>query len=207
MKKFFSVFIIVLLAAFMLYNSVYFEKLDLIQQQEMKKNFNPKEAVDFFWKSKLDEILNTALNLKIFDSLLTANPSYLIKQYGKTVGISSDYSFLVKGITRTAGGDAEKIPVALPNGNLKYNLVLKYIFGNTARDAVGYFKIDDFNNTMEFNEVASELNNAVLTKVIGDKLNTILPGTDVKFIGAVAANRENIPEELEIVPLKLEIVR
>ncbi len=207
MKKYFTAFIIVLLAAFALYNSVYFEKLDLKKQQEMKKKFNPKEAVDFFWKSKLNEILKTALNLNTFDSLLTANPNYLIKQYGNSVGISSDYSFLVKGVAKTITQGAEKIPVVLPNANYKYNLVLKYIFGNTARDAVGYFNVNDFNNTMEFNEVASELNKAILKEVIDDKIDSLPPGTDVKFIGAVEINRENIQKELEIVPLKLEIVR
>jgi len=207
MKKFLTGFIIFILAAFVLYNSVYFEKLDLKKQQEMKKNFNSKEAVDFFWKNKLNEILKTALNLSTFDSLLTANPEYLIKQYGKSVGISSDYSFLVKGYAKTVSQGAEEIPVDLPNGNYKYKIVLKYIFGNAARDAVGYFKVDDFNNTMDFNEVATELNSVILKKVIDDKFVSISPGAVVKFIGAVEINSENIKKDLDVVPLKLEILK
>ena len=207
MKKFLTGFIFLLLAVFVLYNSIYFEKLGLKKQQEMKKNFNPKEAVDFFWKNKLDEILKTAINLNTFDSLLAVNPEYLIKQYGKTVGISSDYSFLVKGDAKTVSPGAEEIPVVLSKGDYKYKLVLKYIFGNSARDAVGYFKVDDFKNTMDFNEVATELNSVILKKVIDDKFVSLTPGEKVKFIGAIVINSENIQKDLEVVPLKIEIIK
>ncbi len=207
MKKYIIRIIILIIAAFALYNSVFFEKLDQRKMEQMKKNFNPKQAVDFFWKNEAPGILKTAMSLNKFDSLLSSNPKQLIQKYGKTVGISSDYSFLVKGAAKTAAPGADKIPVTLPNGNYKYNLVLKYIFGNTARDAVGFFNVDDFNNTMEFNEVATELNKVILGKVIDDKFDSLAVGTNVNFIGAVEINRENIKKEMEIVPLKLEIVR
>jgi len=206
MKKYLVILIIFLLAVFVVYNSVYFEKLDVKMQQEKKKNFNPKEAVVFFWKNKLNEILKTAINLKSFDSLLVANPQYLIKQYGKTVGISSNYSFLVKGITKTVEHGAEEIPIVLNNGNTKYNLRLKYIFGNTARDAVGYFRVDDFDNTMDFNAVATELNSLILKELVADKFDSISPRTTIKFIGAVEINSENVNKQLDVVPLQLEII-
>jgi hypothetical protein len=207
MKKYFVTFIIVVFAAFALYNSLYFEKLDQRKLQEMKKNFNPKEAVDFFWKNKLDDILKYAVNLKLFDSLLVADPQYLIQQSGLTVGISSDYSFIVSGITVTKGKDAEEIPAVLPDGNFKYNLILKYIFGNAARNAVGYFKVNDFENTMDFNAVATELNSVILKNVINEKFNSLPSGTRVKFFGAVEMNPENILNEFNIIPLRFEIIK
>lgn len=207
MKRILTVFVIIILAAFVVYNSLYFEKLDFKKQQEMKKSFNPKQAVEYFWQNKLDEILKTAINLSQFDSLLAANPDYLVKQYGKSVGISSAYSFLVKGTTPKVSKAADEIPVSLTNSHFNYHLVLKYIFGNAARDAVGYFNVNDFNNTMEFNEVSTELNKVILKKVIEDKFDSLAVGTNINFIGAVEVNRENIQKELEIVPLKFEIAR
>ncbi len=207
MKKYVIRFIILIIAAFALYNSVFFEKLDQRKLELMKKNFNPKQAVDFFMKNKMSGILNTAISLNKFDSLLSSNSKYLIQKYGKTVGISSEYSFLVKGVAKAIPQDAEKIPVDLPAGNYKYKLILKYIFGNAARDAVGFFNVDDFNNTMEFNEVSTELNKVIIKKVIDDKFDSLAVGTDVNFIGAVEINRENIQKELNIVPLKIEIKR
>ncbi|MDP3683898.1 MAG: DUF2291 family protein [Ignavibacteria bacterium] len=207
MKKKYLVFVIFFFVVVALYNSVYFEKLDSKRQQETKKNFNPKESVDFFWKNKLDEILKSAIDLKLFDSLVAANPNILIKQYGKSVGITSNYSFLVKGLAKTVAPGAEAIPVIITHGNARYKLFIKYLFGNSARNATGYFNIDDFENTMDFNAVATELNSLILKKVIANKLNSLTPGVDIKFVGALELNSENIQKELEIVPLKLEIIR
>lgn len=207
MKKYLIGSIIFLLAVFVIYNSVYFEKLDYKKDQERKKNFNPKESVDFLLNNKLDAILESAISIKYFDSLLVANRNELITKYGKSVGISSNNSFLVKGETSTTLPDAEEIPITLANSGAKYKLRLKYIFGNTARDAVGYFKVDDFENTMDFNSVATELNSHILKDVIADKFKTLQEGTKVKFIGAVEINSDNISKELDIVPLKIEIIK
>ena len=56
-------------------------------------------------------------------------------------------------ILGTCDGHAVRIPV-------------KYIFGNLARDASGWFDIDDFQNTMAFNEISSYLNGRILAEVI-----------------------------------------
>lgn len=206
MKKYFIAIVSFVLIAFVLYNSVYFEKLDHKKEQDLKENFDPKEAVDYFWKNNLNEILKTAVNLESFDSLLITNPEYLIQKKGNSIGISSNYSFLVSGIVKTDGKNHSGIPIVLPEGNFKYNLILKFIFGNAARDAVSYFKVDDFENTMDFNAVAAELNSKILQKVIGNNISSLSSNTTIKFIGAVEINSENIQKELEIVPLNIEII-
>jgi predicted lipoprotein len=81
----------------------------------------------------------------------------------------------------------------------------KFIFGNAARDASGYFKIDEFENTMDFNAVSTELNKLILTRVI-TKLDSLSAGRTIKFYGALEINSENIPKEIEIIPLKIEAV-
>lgn len=207
MKKYFIYVGYLFLIGFVLYNSVYFEKLDQKKQQDLKKNFNPKEAVDYFWKNKLSDILNAAIEIEKFDSLLAANPEYLIQQEGKSVGISSNFSFLVSGSAITDPRNDAKIQIVLPKGNFTYKLILKYIFGNAARDAVGYFNVDDFENTMDFNAVSSELNSIIEKHISDDHITSLTAETIIKFIGALEINSENIQKDIEIIPLSLEIIQ
>jgi len=206
-KRFGYILPATLLTAVVLYNAVYVEKLDLKAQQERKRHVNPGEQVDLFWKTELHTILNTAIDLKSFDSLLVANPPALIKHYGRTVGISSAYSFLVKGTARTTGREAEAIPVLLTNGNATYSLRVRHIFGNTARDAVGFFQVDEFENTMDFNAVAAALNSLIAKDVVAPAIDGISPGATVGFVGAVAMDVEHRPEHMDIIPLHIQILR
>ena len=206
MKKYISISVISLLVIGALYNSVYFEKLDAKKEKEGIEDFNPKEKAEYFWNSKLDEALKSAIDIKLFDSKLADDPKSLIRQHGKAVGITSTCCFLVKGFAKQVQPGSEEIPVEILDGNTNYNLQIKYIFGNTARDATGYFNIDDFENTMDFNAVANELNRLILDGEIA-KLDSLSPDETIKFIGAVGINLENIPKQVDIIPLKLEIIR
>lgn len=207
MKKRIVILGALLVAVAALYHSVYFEKLDARRNKELVKSFNPKEVAGFFWKNKLAEVLEKALDLKLFDSLLAVNPRDLVSQYGKSVGVTSNYSFLVKGIALTGRPEADKLATTLKTVSSTYSLQVKYIFGNAARDATGYFNVDDFQNTMDYNAVATELNSLVLNEVIAQKLDSLASGTMIGFVGAVEINAESIQKELDIIPLSIEIIR
>jgi predicted lipoprotein len=206
MKKYLGIFAACVLLVAALYNSVYFEKLDAKKEKESLKAFNPKDKVEYFWNLKRDEVLESAIDLKAFDSQLQENPEKLIRQYGKSIGITSTFSFLVKGIATQRKSESGEIPVEISNSFADYNLQLKFIFGNAARDATGYFNIDDFENTMDFNAVATELNRLIKEREIA-KLDSITPGKTIKFFGALEINSENIPKRVEIIPLKFEVAQ
>ena len=202
MKKRFGLSAISILVVVALYHSVYFEKLDAKKQKESVKNFNPRERAEYFWNNELDEVLESAIDLESFDSQLADNAEALMRNHGKAVGITSTYCFLVKGVAKQAQPGAEEIPVELTSGHADYRLKTKYIFGNTFRDAAGYFNIDDFENTMDFNALAAELNRLILNKVI-TKLGSMPPGKIIEFYGALEIDSENMPKEIDIVPLKI----
>ncbi|MBN1996151.1 DUF2291 family protein [candidate division KSB1 bacterium] len=206
MKKYIYISVISLLAIVVLYNSVYFEKLDAKKVKEGLKDFNPKDSAEYFWNSQLEKVLLSAIDLKLFDSQLADNPEFLIRQYGKAVGITSTFCFLVKGTAKPAKPGSEEIPVDITNGYADYSLQAKYIFGNTARDATGYFNIDDFENTMDFNAVATELNKLILEKEVA-KLDSLSTGKKIAFVGALEINSENIPRQISIIPLSIEVLR
>ena len=203
MKKYISISIISTLAVVALYNSVYFEKLDTKKEKDSIKDFDPKDKVEYFWDNKLDEVLKSAIDIKLFDSQLADDPETLMGHHGKGVGITSTYCFLVKGITKHVQPGSVDIPVDIKDSYADYNLKIKYIFGNTARDAIGYFNINDFENTMDFNAIASELNKIILNREIA-KLDSLSPGETIKFIGAVEINLENISKQVDVIPLRLE---
>ena len=206
MKKYIKIAIFSLVAAIALYNTFTFEKFDAKRERESIKDFNPREKAEYFWDHKLDEILQTAIDLKSFDSQLADNPEALIRQFGKAIGITSTYCFLVKGVVTQASPDADEIPVTISDGHAEYNLRTKYIFGNAARDALGYFKIDEFENTMDFNAMSTELNKLILQREIV-KLDSIQPGETIHFFGALEINLENVPSQIAIIPLKIEAAR
>ena len=86
------------------------------------------------------------------------------------------------------------------------NIPLKYIFGNTARDASGWFNIDDFRNTPDFNAVSAEMNKYIRTKVIGNKQQNISQLAHIEFIGAVGipADDRNLTT-LTVIPYILKV--
>ena len=206
MKKSIKISVISLIAIIALYSSVYFEKLDAKKERESIRDFNPRDKAEYFWDNGLEQILQSAIDLKLFDAQLTDNPESLIRQHGKAIGITSTYSFLVKGMTNQMAPDAEEIPVEIRDGHSEYNLQIKYIFGNAARDATGYFNIDDFENTMDFNSISTELNKLILEREIV-KLDSIPIGETIQFIGALEINSEIIPSKIAIIPLKIEAAR
>ncbi|MBN1482875.1 DUF2291 family protein [candidate division KSB1 bacterium] len=206
MKKYIKISVFALIVIVALYNSVYFEKLDERKAKESMKTFDPKDKAHYFWDNELDKLLASAIDLKLFDSQLVDNPENLTSQHGKAVGITSSYCFLVSGQTKQFLPDSEEIPVEITDGRSEYKLQIKYIFSNAARDATDYFNIDDFENTMDFNAISTELNKLILQREVS-KLDSLADGDVIKFIGAVEIDPKNIPDQIAIVPLKIEVAR
>ncbi|HEY4786226.1 MAG TPA: DUF2291 family protein, partial [Bacteroidales bacterium] len=127
--------VVVVISAVVVYNSIYIEKLDEKRQKDLVKNFKPKEQVDYFWKNKLKGVLQKAIEIKVFDSLLHVNPQQLFTKYGRSVGISSDYCFLVKGQCKIDSVKSDEL-VTNYRGYARYQIPHQFIFSNTARDAV-----------------------------------------------------------------------
>lgn len=198
--------IISLVVIIALYHSFTFEPLDVKRMRESIKAFNPKEKAEYLWDNKLDEILQTAIDLKSFDAQLADDPNALIQQNGKAIGITTVISFLVKGAAKQALPGADEISVEIQGGCAAYNLQIKYIFGNAARDAIGYYKIDEFENTMDFNAMSTEINRLIVQRELV-KLDSIQPGETMQFVGALEINSENIPNQIAIVPIKIEAGR
>jgi predicted lipoprotein len=204
-RKIIIITVSILIGLSALYNAVYFEKLDARKQKELVKKFKPKELVDYFWKNQLPKVLTDAISLELFDSLVKVNPTELAKKYGKTVGISSNYCVLVKGEENVNKHESGNLSI-IKNGNAEYTVAAKFIFNNTARDATGYFHVDDFQNSMDFNAISTELNARIVKDVLSI-LASLPANFKVRFAGAIEFNIESFSKSLEIVPLKFEVLK
>lgn len=176
--------IIILAAAIFaaLYFSFYTENLTEKQKREEMSKYNPAQLVNSFMKDSLISLEQKALTISVFAEGLKNNTDDFEKKHGKTLGIGSPIFYIVKGECSEAQLiDNEEIHATADGINIK--IPVKYIFGNNARDASGWYNIDNFKNTMDFNAVSAEMN-----KYITQQMQKFQMSEDGKltFVGAVA---------------------
>ena len=58
----------------------------------------------------------------------------------------------------TVAAVGEELTTLRCEAGMEFSMRTAYIFGNTVREATGAFSIDDYENTMDFNSIAAELN-------------------------------------------------
>lgn len=194
-------------AAFLLYNSVYITSLTEHNEQLKAQVFDPTQAIEHFWKEAPAELSEKAVELAAFDQLLAANPKELAEKYGRTLGISAPYSVLVKGTAEIAEHKDECITLRLESP-VQYDIRTKSIFSNSMREASGFFDLDKFETTMDFNLIAIEINNRIVKDITIPVEAQLTPGTIVEFVGAADINLRKLPvKSVEIIPIVLKTVQ
>lgn len=194
MKK--AVIIIVLLAV-AVWGSFYTENLAEKYQRELLNNANPDKIVAVTMRDSLQSLSRRAISVGQLKASLLSGDTAFANAHARYLGIGSAAFYVVGGKVENAitkadelQGDVDGVAVKIP---------LKYIFGNNARDASGWFLIDDFKNTMDFNAVS-----AVLNKFIASSLKGRSFQGEVSFTGAVAIKDGAMPDTLEITPYQLQ---
>ncbi|MDR0712575.1 MAG: DUF2291 domain-containing protein [Prevotellaceae bacterium] len=204
-KKIIGLALTLTAVGFVLYHSVYFENLTERRQKEMMKNFDPQQLVDYFWTNEKDSILAKCIDLDLFHELLGGSYALLVEQHGRKASVGDNACFLVCGAAKVEQVSEKNI--AFVYGGARYAMPCKLIFSNTARDALGYFKIENFENSMDYNTVSAELNRRIVQEIIGDKCKSLAAGAVVEFTGAIDVSSDRLPlKEAEIIPLKFEVV-
>lgn len=87
---------------------------------------------------------------------------------------------------------------------LQVSTVLKT---NAVRDAVGFLRLDDFKDQVEFAELTKAFN-AKIQETIISKIEDVaaLEGKEIDFLGAVALTKLEDPDDMLIIPVKLSVV-
>ncbi|MGF4041771.1 DUF2291 family protein [Paenarthrobacter nitroguajacolicus] len=169
-----------------------------------KGGFDPAAYANERFESEVaTRIRDNAVDLATLNSELAkgADPS----KFGKSAGSSSAYSFPVK-FEATAGTPAGSIlPVTVDKipENVKVQVqVGPAVNGTALRDAPGSIQFNDFTNQLEFQKIATELNNQARERVLSKVDSASLVGKKVSIVGAFT--RVN-PGLISVVPVTIEV--
>ena len=161
MKKSIKYIVLIVVAGLLVYNSVYFKKLDAKEQTAITTtNLNPVEVAQKFWSNQFPVYIDSAVEINQFLKLLKENKQQAFDKYSHTQGIGNSLFFLVKGegVINIITDDDVVVIVKSANEEQKIKLNTGIYFGNAVRDVTGKIVMGDFSNTMDFNTVSSELN-------------------------------------------------
>ncbi len=192
-----------------LYNSVYFKKLDEVKAATEAKAFSAAQYAANFWETQLIPNLDAAVNIDSLVALLTNNPEKAFEDHSNALGIGNLRYFLVsgKGEVATVNEDNVDILIVSEKGDFHVTLATEFVFGNAIRDASGLIDINEFDNTMDFNNVSAEINKIVREQVLPEFRSTVKAGLVVEFTGAIELNREHFDlSKIEVLPVSLTLM-
>ena len=199
-KYIISIIVILVIA----YNSVYFKKLDEVKASQSAKEFNAAAYAQTFWNNKLIPNLDKAIDISQLTAMLSADPAKTFDTYSHALGIGNLRYFLVKGKGVITSVNEDDVSVLLDSSKQSITLATEYIFGNAVRDATGLININEFNNTMDFNNVSAELNKIIREKVLPPFKQQAKKGDTIEFTGAIELNKEHLDlSKIEIIPVKI----
>jgi len=207
MKKILKYGIGIIALFVVVYNSVYFRKLDEVKASSSK--FDAKKYAKNYFNNKLMPSLPNAVEINQLLSLLQTDREQTFEKYGHALGIGNIRYFLVKGEGEvTSVNENDVTVVAKADTNQKtIRIATEFVFGNAIRDASGKIDINEFSNTMDFNNVSAEINKIVRTEVLPAFKKNVVKGDSVQFAGALELNKEHLNvEDIEIIPVQLKII-
>ena len=202
-KKALTWTIVILAVALLGFNSVYFKKLDEIKAARTSKQFDAVAYAQHFWTKKLLPNLDKAVNIDTLVRLIDTDTARAFDTYSHALGIGNLRYFLISGSGLVTAIDSDDVYV-LTTGGQSVKIATEYIFGNAVRDGSGLIDINDFINTMDFNNVSAEINNIIRKEVLPQFKASVKKGNQVLFTGAIELNRQHVKlESMELIPVKL----
>lgn len=203
-KYTFTIILLIVVA----YNSVYFKKLDEVKAASTSKQFDAVTYAANFYNKKLLPNLSKAVDISTLLSMVQTEPTKAFTDYSHALGIGNIRYFLVKGKGTVYAVEDDAVTIALNSDTTKLiKITTEFVYGNAIRDASGLININEFNSTMDFNNVSAEMNKIIRTTVVPPFRTAAKPGAKVQFSGAIELNQAHInTENLEVVPISLNVV-
>lgn len=206
-KRLFTRGLTLLAIAAVAYNSVYFKKLDEVKASRSSGRFDPAAYARTFWKDRLIPNLDKAVEVNKLVALLQTDKEGAFKAYSHALGIGNIRYLLVKGMGEITAVSGNQVTVLATAGSARQPVQIEteYIFGNAVRDALGLIDINEFKNTMDFNNLSAEINKKIRTEVLPPFKATARKGASVQFTGALELNKEHLNlQKLEVIPVALK---
>lgn len=192
---------LVLLALLALRLSFYTENLSEKNRREAMSRYNPEELVVAMMRDSLSALEQRALPLAQWQDMLQKDPQTLASTHARRLGIGSPLFYMIRAELRQVSLVDNEYLRAFADG-VEIVIPVKYIFGNTARDASGWFNIDDFRNTMDFNAVSAAMNAYIVEQMAHFNLSE---QASLQVLAAVAIPQETTKlTRLELIPYKIQ---
>lgn len=204
-------YLLVVAAVFLVaFNSVYFKKLDEVKAARETHKFDAEGYAEKLWRQKLLPSLNKAVEINALVALLRNDAPKAFDQYSHALGIGNRRYFLIQGTGLVTAIDDNDVYVLVKNDSTEQSVKLatEYIFGNNVRDASGLVNINEFSNTMDFNNVSESLNAIIRKEVLPGLKKDVQKGDQVHFVGAIELNRMHVKlDGLEAIPVQVQITK
>lgn len=224
---------VILFAALFLagYNSVYFEKLNQ-RKTDVVSGFDGGAYARRYLEEELPTVLGKSLEVNQLLNMIENGKDTAFKKYSHALGIGNIRFFLVTGegmisavqenhvmvltappasgeLQEHAGqnGSASENVNRSPGPGRTVRIATEYIFGNAVRDASGLITMNEFDNTMELNDVSATINKIIREEVLPPFKSQTKKGKRIRFSGAIELNREYPDlQQIEIIPIMLNYV-
>lgn len=170
------------------------------------------------WDAKIiPTIQERAVDATEFLSAVTSDLNAAGAAYGNRANETSAWSFCVKGegmvldIENADKPNKTNLVLDLKpfdgvaNIKLHYGKVFSSNIKNAIRDGVGFLKLDDFTNQVEFADLTTAFNNKVKNEIILAVSADTYAGKEVSFYGCISL-QDTKPESLVVIPVELSIV-
>jgi predicted lipoprotein len=174
-------------------------------------NLNPDRYVASIWASKvLPTVRKSAVDLPQLLAALKKNRAAASARYGHHAVEDGPPSFLVKGSGSVVSVDTTSLVstagIAFSgSGKPDAYLQLGPILGGTdVRDALPFINFNDFENQVQYGEVAISINSKIVDTAYKNVDYAKLKGKKVTFAGAFTLSSDPVPT---VTPVTLEVGR
>jgi predicted lipoprotein len=170
--------------------------------------FDPSDFAKRFWNERLIPSLSQAPDAATVLAAFRASPVAARAKFGRTVGVSSTALLVIRGNGTIVTVDKKGVGVALERDAKGPDIVLQtgLLFGNTVRDATGLIDAGNFSDSRQFNEISTELNRIIETRVIPTLKEKSARGRQISFAGCAEIQDESeIVRPLKIIPLVVRV--
>jgi len=183
-------------------------RTDSVGLAQQEAAFDPADFANRFWNDRLIPSLSQAPDAATVLKAFRASPVAARGKFGRTVGVSSTTLLVVRGNGTIVTVDKKGVGVALERDAKGPDVVLQtgLLFGNTVRDATGLLDAGDFSDSRQFNEISTELNRIIETRVIPTLKEKSATGRRINFAGCADIQDESeIIRPLKIIPLVVRV--
>jgi predicted lipoprotein len=170
--------------------------------------FNATDFAKAFWSDRLTPSLAQVPDATAVISAFAASPEPAHAKFGRKIGVSRTTLVVVQCNGTIAMSDKKGVGVALQGNENEADIVLQtgLLFGNTVRDATGLLDSSNFPDSRQFNDVSTELNRIVETRIIPMLKEKAAVGRKIHFAGCAEIPDESaMPRPLKVIPLEIRI--